>query len=83
VFHNQCCSGEQIEKNEKCRACSKYGGEDRCIQGCGGEKMTERDHFEDSDVDGGIILRQIFRKWDRGTWIGLIWLRIGTGGRHL
>jgi hypothetical protein len=22
----------------------------------------------------------IFKKWDRGTWSGLIWLRIGTGG---
>jgi hypothetical protein len=27
----------------------------------------------------GIILKWIFKKWD-GTWIGLSWLRIGTGG---
>ena len=26
---------------------------------------------------------QIFRKWDVGVWTGLIWLRIGRGGRHL
>jgi hypothetical protein len=26
-----------------------------------------------------IILKWIFHKWD-GTWIGLSWLRIGTGG---
>jgi hypothetical protein len=30
-----------------------------------------------------IILRWIFSKWDVGAWTGLIWLRIGTGGRHL
>ena len=33
-------------------------------------------------VDGRIILRWIFRKWD-GAWTGLMWLRIGTGGRLL
>jgi hypothetical protein len=27
-----------------------------------------------------IILKWIFKKWDGGTWSGLIWLRIGTGG---
>jgi hypothetical protein len=30
-----------------------------------------------------IILKQIFNKWDVEAWIELIWLRIGTGGRHL
>ena len=34
-------------------------------------------------VDGSIILRWIFRKWDVGVWTGLSWLRIGTGGWHL
>jgi hypothetical protein len=34
-------------------------------------------------IDGRIILRRIFRKWDVGVWTGLIWLRIGTGGGHL
>jgi len=37
----------------------------------------------DPDVDGKMILRWIFRKWDVGVWNGLIWLRIGTGGGHL
>jgi hypothetical protein len=37
----------------------------------------------DPAVDGRIILRWIFRKWDVGVWTGWSWLRIGTGGRHL
>jgi hypothetical protein len=28
--------------------------------------MRERDHLEDPGVDGRIILRWIFRKWDVG-----------------
>jgi hypothetical protein len=40
----------------------------------------ERDHLEDPDVDGRIILRWSFRKWGGEAWTGLIWLRIGTGG---
>jgi len=34
-------------------------------------------------VDGRIILRWIFRKWDVGVWTGSSWLRIGTVGGHL
>jgi len=35
------------------------------------------------DVDGKIILRWIFRKWDIGVWTGSMWLKIGRGGVHL
>jgi len=46
--------------------------------------LRERDHLEDSDVDGRLIIRWIFRKWDGGrAWTGSSWLRIGTGGGHL
>jgi hypothetical protein len=45
--------------------------------------LRERDHLDDSGLDGTIILRAIFRKWDVGAGIGLNWLRIGTGDRHL
>ena len=41
--------------------------------------LRERDHLEDPDVVGSIILRQIFRKRYVGTWTGSSWLRIGTG----
>jgi hypothetical protein len=28
-------------------------------------------------------IKMDFRKWNRGSWTGLIWFRIGTGGRLL
>ena len=43
----------------------------------------ERDHWGDPDVDGRIILRRIFRKWEGVVGTGWSWLRIGTGGGHL
>jgi hypothetical protein len=43
----------------------------------------ERDHWIDPDVDGRIILRWIFKKWDVGVWTGLSWLKINTGGGQL
>jgi hypothetical protein len=51
--------------------------------GFGRRNLRERDHLEDPNIDGRIILRWIFRKWDLGLWIGLIWLRTGRGGGHL
>jgi hypothetical protein len=38
------------------------------------------DHLKDPRVDGRMILKWIFGKWDVGAWTGSIWLRIGTGG---
>jgi hypothetical protein len=45
--------------------------------------LRERGHLEDPGVDGRIILRWIFRKWDVGVWVGSSWLRIWTGGGNL
>jgi hypothetical protein len=40
--------------------------------------IIDGEHWGDPDVDGRIILRWIFRKWDVGVWTGLGWLRIET-----
>jgi len=34
-------------------------------------------------LDGSILLKWIFKKWDEEAWSGFIWLRIVTGGKHL
>ena len=45
--------------------------------------LKKRDHLGDPGVDGRIILRWIFWKWDVKAWTESIWLMIGTGGGHL
>ena len=45
--------------------------------------FRERDHLHDPGVDGMIILRRIFRKWDVRLWTGSSWHKIGTCGGHL
>jgi hypothetical protein len=41
--------GDQIEKNETGGACSRYGGEERCILG--------KRPLGDTDIDGRIVVR--------------------------
>jgi len=45
--------------------------------------VREGDHLEDPSVDGKIILRWIFRKWNLEALTGWSWLRIVKGGGHL
>ena len=45
-------------------------------------KPEGRDYLNDPGVDGSIILKWIFEKWD-GAWTEWIWLRIWTGGELL
>jgi hypothetical protein len=40
--------------------------------------LKERDYLGDPVVEGKLILRWIFRKWNVRVVTGSIWLRIGT-----
>jgi len=53
-------------------ACSACGGE-KAYTGFWWGKLRERDHLGDPGLDGRIILRWIFGKWDVGVmdWIYL------------
>ena len=75
------CLSDKTKKNYIGGTCGTYGEEQRCIHGFGGER--EGDHLGDPDVDGRIILRWLFRKWDVVLWTGSRWLMIGTDGGHL
>jgi len=57
-------------------------GEGRGVHRVLVEKPEGKRPLGDLDVDGRIILRWIFGKWDRVE-TGWSWLRIGTGGGHL
>jgi hypothetical protein len=45
--------------------------------------LSERDNWGDRDVDGKIILRWIFRKWEGFEETGRKWLKLGTFGGQL
>ena len=45
--------------------------------------QKERDHLGDPGIDGMIILKWIFSKWDVGVWTGSIRLMTGPDGWHL
>jgi hypothetical protein len=47
------------------------------------EKQKERDHWEDLDTCGRIILKYILEIYDWVVWTGFIWLRIRTSGWFL
>jgi len=42
--------------------------------------LKEGDHFEDTGVDGSIILKCIFKKWEWREWTGLSWFCTGVSG---
>ena len=58
-------------------------GEGRVLYGVLVGKPEGKRPLRDPDVDGSIILRWIFRKWEGVVGTGWSWLRIGRGGGHL
>jgi hypothetical protein len=53
------------------------------VQGFGWKNLREGDQWGDPGVDGRVIIRLIFRKWNVEVWTGLSWLRIETGSGRL
>jgi hypothetical protein len=74
-----CCNGFAVKNGEVGGACSTNGGRGMHI-GYWWGIQKERDHWEDQDVGGWIILKWILERWDGMVWVGLMWLRMGTSG---
>jgi hypothetical protein len=73
---------DQIEKKEMGEHVAHMDerrGQYRVLVG----KPEGSNHLEDPGIDGRIIVRRIFRKWDVVAGTGSIWLRIGTSGGHM
>jgi len=75
-------SVDKIENKEMGGHVARMKGAETYAAFCWG-KFREREHLVDSGLNGGVILRWMFRKWDVGVWTGSTWLRIGTGGGNL
>ena len=47
------------------------------------EDVREREGLEGLVVDGRIILKCIFKRWDGEAWTESVWLKDGTGGGNV
>jgi hypothetical protein len=62
-----------INFGERGAACGTWGRQERCM----------RQNTWKTGIDGRIILKRVFKKWDGEVWVGLLWLRIGRRGGRL
>jgi len=58
-------------------ACSRYEGEEKCVQELSGETRGEETTWKEDNI------KMDLQEVGCGPWIGLIWLGIGIGGGHL
>ena len=74
-----------VIKSRRMRWAAHVGriGEKRGVYSVLVGKREEKAHLGEPGIDGRIMLRWIFGKWDVWMWNGTNWLRIGTGGGHL
>jgi hypothetical protein len=73
-------SGDKVADTTIGSVCSKYGGEERCIQGLSEETWGKEPTWKTKVLDGRIILKWILKKWGREAWTGSVSLRIETSG---
>jgi len=75
----------QVIKSRRMRWASHVArmGEGRGVYRVLMVKPEGKYHLGDPGVDGSIILRWVFRKWDVGVWTGSSWLKLGTDGGRL
>jgi hypothetical protein len=80
-----CSNNVRVVKSRRMRWAGHVArmGEERGVYRVLVGKPEERAHWGDPDVDGRIILREIFRKWEGAVGAGCSGLRIRTGGGHL
>jgi hypothetical protein len=69
-------SSPKIIRIIKSRRINWAGGRRGAYKG----NLRERNHLENLGIYKRRILKLIFKKLDRETWNGLVWLGIGTGG---
>jgi hypothetical protein len=69
-----------VKEDEMGIVCSTYGEKRIVYRILVGKPEGERDHYEDLDVGGRIILKWVYERWNGMVYIGLMLFRIGTSG---